>query len=99
MPPGRSQNIGVMQVGVFRNNETKERCQRLEANGIEIPQSRSTTSQEEPIPSVSGERQLNRRSNVTMTYERLEFRYDATVDNAGVKSVDFRIMTPPKQFN
>ena len=47
---------------------------------MRISQARSTTAPEESIPSTSGERRQNRRSNVSITYERLAFRYDTTVD-------------------
>jgi hypothetical protein len=98
MPPVRRQNIGrrtrnASQVYNLRNNETEEeRRQRLEANRMRISQARSTTAPEESMPSTSGERRQSRRSFVSITYERLAFRYDTTVDCAGDKSVDFGTM-------
>ena len=95
MPPVRCSNIGrrrrnADRVSNVRDRETEEeRRQRLEANRIRISQARYTTTSEEPIASTSRARQQNIRSNVTITYERLAFRYDATVDYAGDKSVDF----------
>ena len=66
MPPVRCQNIGRRKLNAssvynLRNNETEEgRRQRLEANKMQIFQTRSTTASEESISSTSGERQQNR---------------------------------------
>ena len=65
---------------------------------MRISQAISTTAPEETIPSTSGERRLNRRSIVSITYEYLVFRYDPTVDYAGDKSVDFGTMNKIGQF-
>ena len=98
MPPVRRQNIGrhtsnANRVHNLRNNETEEeRRQRLKANRMRVFQTRSTTAPEESISSISGKRRQNRRSNVSITYERLAFRCDPTVDYAGDKSVDFGTM-------
>ena len=57
-----------------------------------ISKVRSTMPPEESIPSTSGERWQNRRSNVSINYERLAFRYDPTVYYTGDKWVDFGTM-------
>ena len=59
---------------------------------MRVSQARSTTAPEESIPSTSGERRQNRRSNVSITYERVALRNDPTVDYAGDKSVNFGTM-------
>ena len=74
MPPVRRQSIGQRRCNAslvynLRNNATEEeRRQRLEANRMRNSQARSTTDTEESIPSTSGERGQNRRSNVSITY-------------------------------
>ena len=94
----RRKNIGrrtrnAMRVYNIRNNETvEEHRQRLEANRMRISQARSTTATKNPY-----RRLRNIRSNVSITYERLEFRCDVRVDYSGDKSVDFRTMN--KIFN
>ena len=59
---------------------------------MRISQGRSTTAPEESIPSTSGERRKNIRSNLSITYEPLAFKYNPTVDYAGDKSVDSETM-------
>ncbi|KAF2890849.1 hypothetical protein ILUMI_15324, partial [Ignelater luminosus] len=54
------------------------------------------TDPEESIPSTSGQRRQNRRSNVS--YERLAFTYDPTIDYAGDQSVDFGPMDKICQY-
>ena len=58
---------------------------------MRISQARSTTTPEESIPSASGKKRLNRRSNVSIN-ESLAFMHDPTVNYAGNKSVDFGTM-------
>lgn len=88
MPPVRRQNIGrrtsdTRRVYNRRSNETEEeRTQRLEETRMQISQARSQ----------------NRRSNVTIIYERLAFRYDPRVDYAADKSVDFGTMSTVCQY-
>ena len=48
--------------------------------------------------STSVERRQNRRSNVAITYVRLAFRYDPTIDHAGDKSDDFETMNTICQY-
>lgn len=97
MPRVRRSHIGrrtrnANRIYNFRNRETEEdHSQRLDSNRIRNSQARNNTS-EEPIASTSRARQQNIRTNVGITYERLAFRYDATVDYAGDKSVDFGTM-------
>ena len=100
----RRQNIGrrtrnASRVHNLRNSEPEEeRRQRLEANKMRVSQARSTTTPEESVPSTSVERRQNAQPNVSITYERLAFRYDPTVDYAGDKSVDFRTMNNICQY-
>ena len=59
---------------------------------MQISQARFTMAPGESILSTSGKRQQKGRSNISITYERLAFRYDPTVYYAGEKSVDFVTM-------
>jgi hypothetical protein len=52
---------------------------------MRISQVKSTAYPEECMSSISGGRRQNKRSNVSITYERLAFRYDPTVEYAGDK--------------
>lgn len=98
MPSVKRQNIGrrtrnANRIYDRRFNENEEECrQRLEANRMRISLDRSTMAPEEPLQAISGESRQSRRSNVTIIYERLAFRYDPTVDYAADKSVDFGTM-------
>ena len=65
---------------------------------MRISQARSTTAPGESVPSTSGVRRQNRRSNVSITYERLVFRYDPIVEDAGDKSANFRTMNKFCQY-
>ncbi|KAF2903263.1 hypothetical protein ILUMI_02923 [Ignelater luminosus] len=103
MPSVRRTNIGrrtrnAREIQYYRANETEEeRRQRLETNRLRISQMRSTrTDPEESIPSTSGQRRQNRRSNVS--YERLAFTYDPTIDYARDQSVDFGPMDKICQY-
>lgn len=104
MPSVKRQNIGrrtrnANRIYDRRFNENEEECrQRLEANRMRISLDRSTMAPEEPLQAISGESRQSRRSNVTIIYERLAFRYDPTVDYAADKSVDFGTMQTICQY-
>lgn len=104
MPSVKRQNIGrrtrnANRIYDRRFNENEEECrQRLEANKMRISLDRSTMAPEESLQAISGESRQSRRSNVTIIYERLAFRYDPTVDYAADKSVDFGTMQTICQY-